>query len=83
MLRLLQRVSSGVGRVWCRRMHPAPMWPIHNHYVCPTCQREWPVPWLENKRDAPCATNEEMRAVRTPAAVEQAFSPALSSRVHG
>ena len=55
---LLERVSSGAARAWCRRMHPAPMWPIHNHYICPRCQREWPVPWSEKQTTRQAATVE-------------------------
>jgi transposase-like protein len=33
---------------WCYLMHPDPMWPIHGRYVCPKCQRSYPVPW-ENR----------------------------------
>ena len=51
MRALLERISSGVGRAWCRTMHPAPIWPIHNHYICRRCQRQWPVPWVEQLRD--------------------------------
>ncbi len=53
MRTLLQWVSTGAGRIWCRRMHPAPMWPINNHYVCPRCQRQWPVHWQVEHRSAP------------------------------
>ena len=59
---LLQRVSSGAGRLWCRSMHPAPMWPIHNHYICPRCQRQWPVPWMDNTQERNPA--QESQAVR-------------------
>jgi len=44
-------------------MHPAPMWPIHNYYVCPSCQRRWPVPWLKNEMDARQSATEESHPV--------------------
>jgi streptomycin 6-kinase len=34
-------------RLWCRAIHPDPMWPIHGHYGCPRCGRVYPVPWHE------------------------------------
>lgn len=34
-----------VADLWCRLMHPAPMWPVHGHYCCPACWREYAVPW--------------------------------------
>jgi len=51
-------------------MHPAPMWPIHNYYVCPRCQRQWPVFWVNEQERA--ATLEH-RAVR--------LQPATQSRL--
>ena len=63
MRHLLRKVSSGAARMWCRRMHPAPMWPIHNHYVCPRCQRQWPVLWMQ-KDDLPQAGAKESHGVR-------------------
>ncbi len=32
-------------RAWCKAFHPAPMWPIHGRYRCPSCLREYPVAW--------------------------------------
>lgn len=58
MLNLFEKASSGVSRIWCRTMHPAPMWPIHNHYVCPQCQREWPVLWSQPEKIEQPATRE-------------------------
>ncbi len=66
MRRLFRRVSSGAGRVWCRSMHPAPMWPIHNHYVCPQCQRQWPVRWLEQRETLEAPPVEALRRSATP-----------------
>lgn len=57
---LLGQITSGVAKIWCRRMHPAPMWPIHNHYVCPRCQRQWPVLWVEQP-----ASREPLNETRT------------------
>jgi len=61
MRNLIQRVSSGVTGVWCRSMHPAPMWPIHNYYVCPRCQRQWPVPWVQQKNEDRQPATQENR----------------------
>jgi hypothetical protein len=30
---------------WCRLMHDAPMWPIHESYRCRTCGQSYPIPW--------------------------------------
>ena len=27
---------------WCETMHDRVMWPIHGHYKCSTCLREYP-----------------------------------------
>ncbi len=52
MRSVFERVSSEAGRLWCRAAHRTPMWPIHNYYVCPQCQRHWPVPWLQETAEA-------------------------------
>ena len=59
---LFEKLSSEVGGFWCKKMHPAPMWPIHNYYVCPRCQRHWPVLWMK-KEDLPRQTTRESHAV--------------------
>lgn len=33
--------------LWCSVMHDAPMWPIHGHYTCRICGREYPVEWSQ------------------------------------
>jgi hypothetical protein len=45
---MLKRISGAMetpARLWCRAMHPDPMWPIHGCYRCPSCLRTYPVPW--------------------------------------
>ena len=32
-------------RLWCRLMHPDPMWPVSGYYRCPECLRQYPVQW--------------------------------------
>ena len=34
-----------LGDLWCVWMHTSPMWPIHGHYECGVCGRQYPVPW--------------------------------------
>ena len=55
---MFQRVSSEAAKFWCKTMHPAPMWPIHDHYVCPSCQRHWPVPWVEQQKKQQTVTQD-------------------------
>jgi hypothetical protein len=31
--------------LWCNLMHDSPMWPIHDHYECRDCGRQYLVPW--------------------------------------
>ncbi len=45
MLRVLSGLCVDAGRTWCKLMHPDPMWPVNGKYICPTCQRTYPVPW--------------------------------------
>jgi hypothetical protein len=37
---------------WCRWMHRTPMWPINGRYRCPTCMREYEVPWANHDASA-------------------------------
>jgi hypothetical protein len=58
-----------IADVWCRLMHPAPMWPVHGHYRCPACWREYAVPWevtrftLAVDRHGPALQSEHPRGV--------------------
>ena len=49
MLRFASAVVSRVGHSWCASFHPAPMWPINGHYICPKCQRQFRVLWEERE----------------------------------
>ncbi len=41
----MKRALSRVNEFWCKTMHPAPMWPVHGRYKCPSCHRVYPVAW--------------------------------------
>jgi hypothetical protein len=34
-----------IARLWCKRAHTRPMWPIHGRYTCAKCLRQHPVAW--------------------------------------
>lgn len=67
-----------LGTLWCKSMHPAPMWPMNGHYQCPTCLRSYPVPWEHPRESAAIADQPMTRAVihapRTSAASMAAAS---------
>jgi hypothetical protein len=44
------RVWAGIGQLWCRWAHGGVRWPIHDHYLCSTCMRSFPVPWANRER---------------------------------
>lgn len=46
--------KNGIGALWCSLMHDSPKWPIHGHYDCAVCGRQYRVSW----------TNEPTGAVR-------------------
>jgi len=48
--------------LWCRLMHPTPMWPVHGHYRCPACWREYSVPW--EVRSAPASLDTVSQVMR-------------------
>jgi hypothetical protein len=45
MKELLNKVET----IWCETMHDRVMWPIHGHYRCSTCLREYPVAFDESE----------------------------------
>ena len=38
-----------VAAFWCSIAHDSPKWPIHGHYACGVCGREYPVEWSKVK----------------------------------
>jgi hypothetical protein len=38
-------MSERIARLWCKRAHTRPMWPIHGRYICAQCLRQHPVAW--------------------------------------
>jgi hypothetical protein len=56
MLAVARRDISWIerlGDLWCKYMHTAMTWPIHGHYLCRTCHREYAVPWEEYGPSSP------------------------------
>lgn len=41
-----------LGTFWCFVAHDSATWPIHGHYACRVCGREYPVAWSNAKNDA-------------------------------
>lgn len=41
-MRQSEKLADKIGAAWCVLMHDAPMWPIHGHYRCRDCGREFP-----------------------------------------
>src|SRR4051794_21187071 len=41
------QTAGKLGTLWCNLMHDSPMWPIHDHYECRDCGRQYPVPWSD------------------------------------
>ncbi|MCC7499212.1 MAG: hypothetical protein IT160_16635 [Bryobacterales bacterium] len=41
----MKRLWDFIRDAWCYVMHPDPMWPVNGMYRCPSCQRQYPVPW--------------------------------------
>jgi hypothetical protein len=52
MLALTSDAVAAGGKIrtlWCTLMHDSPTWPIHGHYACRVCGRQYQVPWLDAK----------------------------------
>ena len=39
----MRELLNTVEKFWCESMHTRVMWPIHGHYRCSTCLREYAV----------------------------------------
>jgi hypothetical protein len=48
----MKALWTSIASVWCQMMHPSPMWPVKGKYRCPTCMREYSVPWEEPEKQA-------------------------------
>jgi hypothetical protein len=56
MIRQAIKLRDKIGRLWCRLMHKSVSWPIHGHYHCWTCMRQYEVPWTEELQNIPVMT---------------------------
>lgn len=68
MRRAMTGFYGKAGEAWCKMMHPDPMWPVKGKYICPTCQRKYPVPWeTEEVPQAQQATSDpKVLPIREP-----------------
>jgi hypothetical protein len=57
----MEAMMTRITDAWCSLMHESPMWPIHGHYQCRTCGREYPVLW---ESDSAPEANPRLRTLR-------------------
>jgi hypothetical protein len=67
-------LGSRLTDLWCRLMHPSPMWPVNGHYRCSVCLRSYPVPW--EKRPVGTKAPVVVLPIRTNEAPVRASKPA-------
>ncbi len=63
----MKSLAEQLGRLWCKMTHPAPMWPVHGHYLCPACLRSYPVPWEQKAVASPQPRRRAQPAHTLPA----------------
>ena len=56
MIRQAIKLTDEIGRMWCRLMHESVSRPIHGHYHCWTCMRQYEVPWTASHTETPVLT---------------------------
>jgi len=56
MIRQAFELTFKIGTMWCRLMLDSISWPIHGHYHCWTCMRQYEVPWSEEPQNIPVIT---------------------------
>ncbi len=61
----MKQLWSRLETLWCRQMHPAPMWPAHGYYQCPDCLRRYPVPWKAVEEPESQPARSTVRVLRT------------------
>jgi hypothetical protein len=61
MMRQAAKLTDKIGILWCRLIHNSVSWPIHGHYHCWTCMRQYEVPWAAEPQRTPVI------ALRSPA----------------
>ncbi len=56
-----------IAELWCKMLHPSPMWPSHGHYQCRACGRQYPVPWESGRGQTTSQqTNERLLLGASP-----------------
>lgn len=66
------RSDRKIGALWCSLVHDSLTWPIHGHYECRICGRQYPVAWAE----AESTGSNRMRRAALPS-VPSALVPVL------
>ena len=56
MIRQAIKLMNKIGTMWCRLMHKSVSWPVHGHYRCWTCMRQYEVPWTVELQKTPVMT---------------------------
>jgi hypothetical protein len=39
---MFKNLQSSLGTAWCHLAHDSVMWPVHGHYECRACGRQYP-----------------------------------------
>lgn len=39
---MFNKIQSSLGALWCSLAHDSVMWPVHGHYECRACGRQYP-----------------------------------------
>lgn len=69
----VKALGSRLQTLWCKSVHPAPMWPVKGYYQCPVCLRSYAVPWEHPDRSA-ILTTAPLNAASRSAAIAAAAS---------
>jgi len=48
--KMLKQLQGRIGTGWCQLTHESVMWPIHGHYECAVCGRQYPAFEEEHER---------------------------------
>jgi hypothetical protein len=60
---MYNKFQSKIGTLWCSLAHQSVMWPVHGHYECRDCGRQYPA-FMEAPVEASANRHASQRATQ-------------------
>jgi hypothetical protein len=59
----MKSLIDNVSRIWCVMLHSDLMWPIHGHYCCRRCLRQYRIRWNAEEQSFAAASRPSSERV--------------------